>query len=50
MKFLKFMFTARLIFVLFALLAFVLTVLYLGWSQKHQGAVLNHPGGAIHTR
>lgn len=32
MKLLKFLFTARVSFVLFALLAFVATMLYLGWS------------------
>jgi len=37
MKFLRFMFTARRSFLLFALLAFALTVLYLGWV-KHQQA------------
>ena len=40
MKFLKFMFTARMSFILFALLAFVATVVYLGWVHQHQMPVL----------
>ena len=36
MKVLKFMFTARMRFILFALLAFVATMLYLGWIHQHQ--------------
>jgi hypothetical protein len=42
MKVLKFMFTARMSFILFALLAFVATVLYLGWVHQHEGPVINH--------
>jgi len=46
MKFLKLMFTARLSFVLFAFLAFVFTVLYLGWVHRHEGSVVNHQSRA----
>ena len=42
MKFLKFMFTARMSFVLFAFLAFVFTMLYLGWIHQHEAPVVNH--------
>ena len=42
MKVLKFMFTARMTFILFALLAFVATVLYLGWVHQPEGHVINH--------
>jgi hypothetical protein len=42
MKVLKFMFTARMSFILFALLAFVVTVLYLGWVHQHEGPIINH--------
>ncbi len=35
MKFLKFMFTSRASFILFALVAFAFTVLYLAWNQRH---------------
>jgi len=41
MKVLKFMFTAQMNFILFALLAFAATVLYLGWDH-HQTPVLIH--------
>jgi len=46
MKFLKLIFTARLSFVLFAFLAFVFTVLYLGWEHRHAGPVVNHQSRA----
>jgi hypothetical protein len=36
MKFLRFLFTARMSFVLFALLAFAFTFLYLSASQRHE--------------
>lgn len=39
MKFLKFLFTARMSFILFAFLAFVFTMLYLGWVHQHQAPV-----------
>ena len=42
MKFLKFMFTARRSFLLFVLLAFAATVLYLGWVNQHQTRVPIH--------
>lgn len=35
MKVLKFLFTARMSFILFALLAFIATTLYLGWVRQH---------------
>ncbi len=50
MKFLKFMFTARMSFVLFAFLAFVATMLYLGWVDQHQTPVLIHPARQGQTR
>ena len=50
MKVLKFMFTARMSFILFALLAFVATVLYLGWVHQHQAPVLIHQAGPEQTR
>jgi len=40
------MFTARLSFVLFAFLAFVFTMLYLGWVHQHEGPVINHQSRA----
>jgi len=45
MKFLKFLFTARMSFVLFALLAFVFTLLYVTWVNRHQT-----PGAIRHER
>ncbi len=50
MKFLKFLFTARMSFVLFALLAFVLTVLYVTWANRHQGPVSIHHDRPSQTR
>ena len=49
MKFLKFLFTARMSFILFALLAFVATVLYLGWVHQHQTPVLIRRAGPAQT-
>ena len=40
MKVLKFLFTARMSFILFALLAFVAAMLYLGWVNQHQTPIL----------
>ena len=39
MKFLKFMFTARMSFILFAFLAFAFTMLYLTWNNRHAAPV-----------
>ena len=39
MKFLKFLLTARIGFVLFALLAFAATLLYVEWVNTHQTPV-----------
>jgi hypothetical protein len=50
MKFLKFMFTARMSFVLFACLAFVATMLYLGWVHQHQTPILIHQTRPASTR
>jgi hypothetical protein len=50
MKFLKFMFTARMGFVLFAFVAFVATMLYLGWVHQHQTPVLIHQARPVQTR
>lgn len=49
MKVLKFMFTARMSFILFALLAFVATMLYLGWVHQHQTPVLIRQAGPAQT-
>jgi len=50
MKFLKFLFTARMSFILFALLAFVFTVLYVTWVNRHQGPVLVHHDRSSQSR
>ena len=50
MKILKFMFTARMSFILFALLAFVATILYLGWVRHYQATVLIHQARPAQTR
>jgi hypothetical protein len=50
MKFLKFLFTALMSFILFALLAFVVTVLYLGWVHQHQRPVLIRQAGPAQPR
>ena len=42
MRFLKFLFTARMSFIFFALLAFVATVLYLGWVRHYDAPVSIH--------
>lgn len=47
MKFLKFTFTARLSFVLFAFLAFAFTMLYLTWYHRHEVPVLLHQPRAV---
>jgi hypothetical protein len=39
MKFLRFLFTARMSFVLFAFLAFAFTLVYLSASRNHQAPV-----------
>jgi hypothetical protein len=50
MKFLKFMLTARMSFVLFAFLAFVFTMLYLGWVHRHECPILIHRARPAQTR
>jgi len=50
MKFLKFMFTARMSFVLFALLAFAFTMLYLAWYHRHEAPVIMHQPRAEQSR
>jgi len=40
MRLLKFLFTTRWSFIFFALLAFVATMLYLGWVNQHQTPIL----------
>ena len=50
MKFLKFLFTARMSFVLFALLALIATMLYLGWVHQHEKPVLIHQTRPAQTR
>ena len=50
MKFLKFMFTARMSFLTFALLAFALTMMYLAWYHRNEARiVIQHPP-ATHAR
>ena len=46
MKFLKFLFTARMSFVLFALLAFAFTVLYVAWVHHSQVRAIQHSPAA----
>lgn len=49
MKFLKFLFTARMSFVLFALLAFAFTLLYLAWANHTQPRMVRHlPAAQAH--
>jgi hypothetical protein len=48
MKFVKFMFTARLSFALFALLAFAFTLLYVAWVHHSQRTIQHSP--AAQTR
>jgi len=43
MKFLKFMFTARMSFAVFAVLAFVFTLLYVAWTHHNQTRLTQHP-------
>jgi len=50
MKVLKFMFTARMSFIVFALLAFVAIVLYLGWVHHHQPPVSIRQAGPAQPR
>jgi predicted ABC-type exoprotein transport system permease subunit len=50
MKFLKFMFTARMSFVLFVLLAFAFTMLYVAWVRHNQAHVVIHHPPAAQTR
>jgi uncharacterized membrane protein len=50
MKVLKFMFTARMSFILFALLAFVATMLYLGWVHQHHTPALIRQAGPVQAR
>ena len=50
MKVLKFMFTARMSFIVFALLAFVATVLYLGWVHHQQTPALIRQAGPAQPR
>ena len=40
MRILRFLFTARMSFVLFALLSFLITLLYLGWYHRHRAPVV----------
>jgi len=50
MKVLKFLFSARMSFILFAFLAFVATMLYLDWVQQHRTPVLIHETRPVQTR
>jgi uncharacterized membrane protein len=50
MKVLKFMFTARMSFILFALLAFVATILYLGWVRHYHAPALIHQARPAQSR
>ena len=46
----KFLFTARMSFVFFALMAFAFTVLYLAWSHCNQARVAIQHAPAAQTR
>jgi len=46
MKFLKFLFTARMSFLWFTLLAFAFTVLYFGWGRRNETRLAPHPAAA----
>lgn len=46
MKFLRFLFTARISFVLFALLAFAFTLLCLAWANHAQARIVRHARAA----
>ena len=50
MKVLKFLFSARMSFILFAFLAFVATMLYLDWVQQHRTPALIRQAGPAQTR
>ncbi len=50
MKFLKFLFTARMSFLLFALLAFAITLLYLGWASHRQTPGAARPASTSEAR
>lgn len=50
MKALKFLFTARMSFILFVLLAFIATMLYLGWVRQRQTPALIRQAGSAQTR
>jgi len=50
MKFLNFMFTARMSFIIFALGAFFATMLYLGSVHQHQAPILIHQPRPAQTR
>ena len=50
MKFLKFLFTARMGFVLLALLAFAITLLYVSWVNLHQAPMKIHQPRPAQTR
>jgi hypothetical protein len=44
MKFLKFLFTTRMSFVFFALLAFAVTILVLAWGHRNHARIgMEHP-------
>jgi hypothetical protein len=47
---LKFFFTGRLSFIVFVLLAFVATMLYDGWDNRHQTPIVVHRNAAAQTR
>lgn len=46
MKFLKCMFTARMSFLWFTLLAFAFTVLYFAWVRQHEARLVERPAAA----
>lgn len=47
MRLLRFLFTGRRSFVLFAFLSFVLTLGYMAWHHRHRTPVLVQPGRTI---
>lgn len=46
MKFLRCLFTARMSFVLFALLAFAFSLLYLAWANRGTARIVRHTPAA----
>ncbi len=50
MRLLKFLFTGRMSLIVFVLLAVVVTLLYLGWINRHQKPIVGHRSGIALSR